>query len=100
MSQLTRDEIVDQLCKKKITPDQAKQALAELDAVQAQANQKPITFKVGEKGGVSVYGLNVRFPVTLYASQWERLIAAIPQLQAFIEANRPALADKESKKAA
>lgn len=27
---------------------------------------KPITFKVSEKGAMSVYGLNSRFPVTLY----------------------------------
>ena len=31
-----------------------------------------MTFKVGEKGGVSVYGLG-RFPVTLYYEQWIKL---------------------------
>jgi len=30
-------------------------------------------FRVGEKGGVSVYGLG-RFPVTLYYEQWIRLL--------------------------
>lgn len=30
--------------------------------------------KVSEKKAVSVYGLNARFPVTLYRTQWERLL--------------------------
>ena len=28
-----------------------------------------VSLKVSEKGGVSVYGLNARFPVTLYVEQ-------------------------------
>jgi hypothetical protein len=31
-----------------------------------------LTYKVSGKGAVSVYGMG-RFPVTLYAAQWERL---------------------------
>lgn len=50
--------------------------------------------KVSEKGALSVYGLG-RFPVSLYRGQWERLIQVIPQLQAFIEANRDKLAEKQ-----
>ena len=46
-----------------------------------------LTFKVGAKGGVSVYGLG-RFPVTLYASQWDSLLAAAPEIAAFVDANR------------
>lgn len=45
---------------------------------------KPVTFKVSDKGAVSLYGLQ-RFPVTLYAPQWERVIAAVPELQKFIK---------------
>ena len=51
----------------------------------AKRNQK-LSLKVSEKGGVSLYGLG-RFPVTLYASQWERLLATAPQLQEFIQMN-------------
>lgn len=40
----------------------------------------------GTDGAISMYGLG-RFPVTLYAGQWERVIEFIPQLQAFIKAN-------------
>jgi hypothetical protein len=48
---------------------------------------KPLTCKVGEKGGVSVYGLG-RFPVTLYKEQWEKLFAAREEIEAFIATAR------------
>ena len=62
-------------------------------AQQAQANV-PLRCKVGAKGGVSVYGLNAKWPVTLYRKQWEKLIAFVPQVQAFIDANADALSSK------
>lgn len=49
-----------------------------------------LTFRVSEKGAVSVYGLG-RFPVTLYQEQWEKLLARTDDLKAFIEANRDRL---------
>lgn len=48
--------------------------LALIAKLQSQPAQR-LTVKVNEKGTVSVYGLQ-RFPVTLYPSQWERLLAA------------------------
>lgn len=48
-----------------------------------------LDFRVGEKGGVSVYGLG-RFPVTLYYEQWVRLLEASTQLRAFLEENKAA----------
>jgi hypothetical protein len=49
---------------------------------------------VGEKGGVSVYGLG-RFPVTLYYEQWNRLLEAAPKLREFLEENKSRLKLKE-----
>jgi hypothetical protein len=46
-----------------------------------------LDFKVGEKGGVSVYGLG-RFPVTLYYEQWVRLLDAGDKLRKFLEENK------------
>ena len=46
-----------------------------------------LEFRVGEKGGVSVYGLG-RFPVTLYYEQWTRLLDATDGLRAFLEENK------------
>ena len=62
---------------------------AEIGRLRAEneALKKPgrgqLNFRVSEKGGVSVYGLG-RFPVTLYCEQWERLLAAVEDLRAFI----------------
>ena len=50
--------------------------------------------KASAKGAVSVYGLG-RFPVTLYAEQWDRLFANIEKVKGFIEENRGTLATKD-----
>ena len=59
------------------------------------AKRNTLGMKVGEKGGLSVYGLSARFPVTLYRQQWERLIEFVPQIKAFIEVHAAELKVKE-----
>jgi len=54
-----------------------------------------LSFRVSEKGAVSVYGLG-RFPVTLYQEQWDKLLGQIDELRGFIEANRASLKKKEA----
>ena len=52
-----------------------------------QTKSDNISFKVGQKGGMSMYGLG-RFPVTLYKSQWLILLDAaekISQGSSFID---------------
>ena len=56
-----------------------------------------LSFKVREKGAVSVYGLNARFPVTLYADQWERLFSAGARMEKFIKDNAAKLPRKADK---
>jgi len=71
------------------SPDELAAELEKLKAENAslkRARNAGITFKVSEKGAVSVYGLG-RFPVTLYKEQWERLLASSDQLKAFIADN-------------
>ena len=46
-----------------------------------------LEFRVGEKGGVSVYGLG-RFPGTLYYEQWIRLLGSAERLREFLEENK------------
>ena len=53
-----------------------------------------LSVKASAKGAVSVYGLG-RFPVTLYAEQWERLLASAEKVKGFIEENRATLATKD-----
>jgi hypothetical protein len=84
----------------RVLPDlaalEAKLAALEAENAKLKEARKPgaLSFKVTEKGAVSVYGLQ-RFPVTLYASQWARVIEAISALSAFIETNKASLATKD-----
>ena len=66
----------------------------QLEAI-VMANQatRKLTLKVSEKGAVSCYGLG-RFPVTLYAGQWNRLLSEADQISAFIKANASLLSVK------
>jgi hypothetical protein len=66
------------------TYDELKAQLAALQKQSVQKRSGSLDFRVGEKGGVSVYGLG-RFPVTLYYEQWIRLLAASDELKAFLE---------------
>jgi len=69
--------------------------IAENTALKAAAAAKStIRFKVSEKHALSVYGLG-RFPVTLYAGQWDKLIAALPALQAFMAAHKGEFSTKD-----
>jgi hypothetical protein len=69
------------------TYDELKARLAELENQKSGRRSGELDFKVGEKGGVSVYGLG-RFPVTLYYEQWVRLLDAGEKLRAFLEENK------------
>jgi hypothetical protein len=65
---------------------------AQLEQLQKQSGSKrsgALDFRVGEKGGVSVYGLG-RFPVTLYYEQWTRLLGASEELKSFLEEQKSA----------
>lgn len=70
---------------------------AELIAMLVAANkasERKLSLKVSEKGAVSLYGMG-RFPVTLYGTQWERLIAHAGEISAFLNTNRALLATKD-----
>ena len=69
------------------TYEELKARLAELEKKGAGLRSGELEFKVGEKGGVSVYGLG-RFPVTLYYEQWIRLLDIGEKLREFLEENK------------
>ena len=75
-----------------LTPEQMAARIAELEGRLAKGSS--LSFKVSEKGGVSVYGLG-RFPVTLYQEQWDTLLSNISELREFINANKSKLKTKE-----
>jgi uncharacterized small protein (DUF1192 family) len=71
--------------------------LAALQAENAKLKASKVgklTLKVSEKGGLSVYGLG-RFPVTLYAQQWERLLDMAETIRTFLAENKASLTTKE-----
>lgn len=70
--------------------EELKARLAELETQQGRQRSGSLEFRVGEKGGVSVYGLG-RFPVTLYYEQWIRLLDAGDRLRQFLEDNKAKL---------
>lgn len=70
--------------------EELKARLAELETQQGRQRSGSLEFRVGEKGGVSVYGLG-RFPVTLYYEQWIRLLDAGDRLRQFLEDNKSKL---------
>ena len=65
------------------------QAEAERDAVR-KASQQKLTLKVSEKGGLSVYGLG-KWPVTLYAEQWIKILDIADQIRDMIAASKDRL---------
>jgi hypothetical protein len=72
------------------------QELARLRQENAQLKSRPVSrlsFKVSEKGCVSVCGLG-HWPTTLYPQQWLKLISQCDELKAFIETNRSKLSWK------
>jgi len=74
------------------TYEELKARLTELERKGTRSGS--LEFRVGEKGGVSVYGLG-RFPVTLYYEQWVRLLDAGADLKSFLENNKSKLKLKE-----
>jgi hypothetical protein len=68
---------------------------AENEALRAKSHKAiSLSCKVTGKGGVSLYGLG-RFPVTLYKSQWDALLAGKEAIGAFIKAHEAELSTKE-----
>jgi len=81
-----------------MTPEQMEEELERLrteNEALKKRNEKGLSLKVSQKGGVSVYGLG-RFPVTLYKEQWEKLLDISGEIRAFIQENEAQLKTKGS----
>jgi hypothetical protein len=77
-----------------LTLEQIAASIAELEGRLAKSST--LSFKVSEKGAVSIYSLG-RFPISGDAlfEQWNKLLAHLDELQAFMEANKSKLKLKE-----
>jgi hypothetical protein len=76
------------------TKEELMAKIAELEKKVEGRKKGTLEFRVGEKGGVSVYGLG-RFPVTLYYEQWVRLLDMAKDLREFLEENKHRLKLKD-----
>lgn len=67
---------------------------AENESLKKKKGGGELSFKVSQKGAVSVYGMG-RFPVTLYKEQWLRLLDRKDDILEFIKENEDSLTTKE-----
>lgn len=84
------NEILAKVASGEITQDEAKGLIDK--AMVVVDNTKGVSVKVSEKGAVCVYGTG-RFPVSLYPSQWDKVIAVLDEIKEKMEVARP-IADK------
>lgn len=88
---MKKEEILAKLQSGELSVEEASKMLTQLSAKHGS-----LSCKVSEKGAVSVYGLQARFPVTLYAEQWIRLFDFSDELKDFIKANEGKLKKKDA----
>ena len=73
-----------------MVPGETNEMIRELERLRAEnetlkeTKSDNVSFKVGQKGGMSMYGLG-RFPVTLYKSQWLILLSATDKIRTFLK---------------
>lgn len=67
--------------------------IAKLLKAEAPTKAGKLTLKVGEKGGISLYGTG-RFPVTQYAESWVKILDMADEIRAFIAENQDVLSFK------
>ncbi len=67
---------------------------AENESLKKKKGGGELSFKVSQKGAVSVYGMG-RFPVTLYKEQWLRLLDRKDDILEFIKENEDSLTTKD-----
>lgn len=79
------------------------QLMAQIEALKAknkailETERATFSMRVGEKGGVSVYGMG-RFPVSLYKEQWLKLLSHADEIKAFLVANESKLKTRPESK--
>lgn len=75
--------------------EQIKALMAENERLKRAAKSGKNGLKVSEKGAVSLYGMG-RFPITLYAESWIKVLDKAQEIREFIEANKSSLKFKEA----
>lgn len=84
---MERKEILERLAGGELSPEEADELLAKGE------KKTGLYCKVSGKGGISVYGLG-RFPTTLYAEQWQRLLDFGDEIRQFAKEHESELKKK------
>jgi hypothetical protein len=88
----TTDQVFALMAAGKCTMPEAQAMIGSITALAvataAAKSGGALSLKVSDKGCVCLSGLNGKWPVSLYATQWERLLGHREQIEAFIAANR------------
>lgn len=87
---MKKEEILGKLAAGELSVEEADKLLSELERNKGGS----LYCKVSPKGAVSVYGLQ-KFPVTLYAEQWERLLAFGEEIRRFAQEHKSELKLKD-----
>lgn len=93
MSKLKTGDLIKYI--NELQAHQAAEVAALSSKIRDQADRR-LSFKVTDKGGVSVYGLG-RFPVTLYRDQWVKLLSGAKDIETFLQENEAKLTSKPAK---
>lgn len=64
--------------------------------LKAQQNARGLTLRISPKGALSVYGLG-KWPVTLYAEQWAKLLGEHDRIREFLREHAQELSTKADK---
>ena len=94
---MTNGQVLSDLHSHTAELDELARLRAENAALKAKANKRAmagVRFKVSEKGAISIYGMG-RFPITLYKSQFLRLVQCWDDLKDFATDNDHLLAVKD-----
>lgn len=79
-----------------MTKEQMIARIAELEAQAEAKKNRKLTFAISEnKGGLVVSGWNIKFPLSMYLSQFDRLRSQWDELCAFVDKYRAHFATKE-----
>ena len=71
---------------------QIEELKSQLEAEQTK-NKKPLSLKVSQKGGVSLYGIR-RFPITFYLEEWRRILDMEGEIRNFLSEHEAELRKK------
>lgn len=91
-TKLSQDEILHKIQIGEITIEKAKEELNKL----GKLTSKPVTYKVSDKGCISIYGIR-KMPISLYIDEYDKIVEihSSPEFKSFINDNIKTIKHKD-----